>query len=96
MLSEEFDKGCLGFESEGVVAEVDGFEIGEGKERGEKGGKGRGGISERRREVKMSARFMDLRDVWEERRGARWVQAGAPRVLPEREMCVNVIIVERS
>lgn len=30
-----------------------------------------GGISERRREVKMSARLMEVRDVWAERRGAR-------------------------
>ena len=47
-----------------------------------------GGISERRREVKMSARFMVVRSFWAERRGARAEQAGAPRVLPLRRMCV--------
>lgn len=50
-----------------------------------------GGISERRREVKMSARLMLLREVFVRRMEARAAQAGAPRVLPLREMWVTVV-----
>ena len=49
-----------------------------------------GGISERSREVKMSARLMLSRVVLVRRMEARAEQAGAPRVLPLREMWVTV------
>lgn len=55
-----------------------------------------GGISDKSREVKMSARFMVWRDVWEERRGARAEQAGAPRVLPLRWIVVWVLVMWRG
>lgn len=38
VLAEEIDEGGLGFEAEGVVAEIDGGEVLEGEERGEEGG----------------------------------------------------------
>lgn len=47
-----------------------------------------GGISESSREVNMSARFAVVREVRVERTGARWAQAGAPRVLPDRSRVV--------
>lgn len=50
-----------------------------------------GGISERRREVKMSAKLAVSRWVWVERMGARCSQAGAPRVLPPRWIEVNFL-----
>ena len=51
-----------------------------------------GGISERRRPVKMSARLIAVSDFWAERRGARVDAAAGPRVLPFREM--DVMLVE--
>lgn len=38
VLGEEVDEGRLGVEAEGVIGKVDGVEVGEGEERGEKGG----------------------------------------------------------
>lgn len=43
-----------------------------------------GGISARRREVKMSAKIATCREVLVHRMEARAAQAGAPRVLPLR------------
>lgn len=55
-----------------------------------------GGISDSSREVNMSARFAVSSWVWEERRGARAAQAGAPRVLPERSRVVKEVEVVRG
>lgn len=55
-----------------------------------------GGISARRREVKMSAKMAVCREVLVRRMEARAAQAGAPRVLPLRLRIVVVFEDERA
>jgi len=55
-----------------------------------------GGISARRREVKMSAKMAVCREVLVRRMEARAAQAGAPRVLPLRLRVVVVFEDERA